>query len=135
MENYEKLARRGLHESMGETQDQRLNNLALGLCSETGEVAGAVLKYQRRYKPGNITIRDVLIEVGDTLWFLANICAELQSDFDEAQRLNISKLSKRYPEKYSIDSTVREPIDAQGAPRTTSYPTPRELCEILWAQD
>ena len=69
----------------------------LGLVNEAGEVAGKIKKVFRD-KDGEISAetRDVLkAELGDVLWYLAQIATELDLLLDEIAESNIAKLRDR----------------------------------------
>jgi NTP pyrophosphatase (non-canonical NTP hydrolase) len=69
----------------------------LGLTNEAGEVAGKVKKIFRD-KDGVIgdAEREALKgELGDVLWYLAQICTELDLSLDEVAGHNIEKLYSR----------------------------------------
>lgn len=69
----------------------------LGLANEAGEVAGKVKKIFRD-KGGVIgeTEREALKqELGDVLWYLSQICTELELTLEEVAAANIDKLASR----------------------------------------
>jgi NTP pyrophosphatase (non-canonical NTP hydrolase) len=69
----------------------------LGLANEAGEVAGKVKKVFRD-KDGKINeeTRDALkAELGDVLWYLAQVATELDLSLDEIAEYNIAKLYDR----------------------------------------
>lgn len=69
----------------------------LGLANEAGEVAGKVKKIFRD-KDGLIGAaeREALrSELGDVLWYLAQVCTELDLTLDEVAAYNLEKLSGR----------------------------------------
>jgi NTP pyrophosphatase (non-canonical NTP hydrolase) len=69
----------------------------LGLTNEAGEVAGKVKKIFRD-KNGQIgpAEREALkSELGDVLWYLAQICTELELSLDEVAEANLAKLLDR----------------------------------------
>jgi len=69
----------------------------LGLSSETGEVAGKIKKIFRD-KGGVIgeAEREALrSELGDVLWYLTQVCTELELSLDDVARANIEKLYSR----------------------------------------
>ena len=69
----------------------------LGLANEAGEVAGKIKKIFRD-KGGVIgdAERDALKgELGDVLWYLAQICTELGLSLDEVAAANLEKLASR----------------------------------------
>jgi len=69
----------------------------LGLANEAGEVAGKVKKIFRD-KGGVIgePEREALKgELGDVLWYIAQVCTELEISLDEVAEGNIEKLYSR----------------------------------------
>ncbi len=74
---------------------------ALGLAGETGEVVEKVKKLMR---DGNITHatqipeekrNEITKEMGDVLWYLAQLGTELGIDLERAAQMNIEKLESR----------------------------------------
>jgi len=69
----------------------------LGLVNEAGEVAGKIKKVFRD-KDGEINAetRDALkAELGDVLWYIAQVATELDLTLDEIAEYNIAKLMDR----------------------------------------
>ena len=69
----------------------------LGLTNEAGEVAGKIKKIFRD-KGGIISDsdRDALKgELGDVLWYISQVCTELEISLDEVAEYNIQKLYSR----------------------------------------
>ena len=70
---------------------------ALGLVNEAGEVAGKIKKVFRD-KEGEISeeTRSALkAELGDVLWYVAQVCTELGLSLDDVAEYNIDKLYDR----------------------------------------
>jgi len=70
---------------------------SLGLAGETGEVCEKIKKVIRD-KGGVIddaTRGEIKKELGDVLWYVANLSAELGLDMAEVAELNIRKLAER----------------------------------------
>lgn len=69
----------------------------LGLANEAGEVAGKIKKIFRD-KNGVISEADrqaLKHELGDVLWYLAQICTELDLTLEEVAEANLEKLFSR----------------------------------------
>lgn len=69
----------------------------LGLVNEAGEVAGKIKKVFRD-KDGQISAdtREALkAELGDVLWYLAQVATELELSLDDIAEANIAKLMDR----------------------------------------
>ena len=70
---------------------------ALGLVNEAGEVAGKIKKVFRD-KDGQIneeTRQALKAELGDVLWYIAQVATELNLSMDEIAEYNIAKLYDR----------------------------------------
>ena len=70
---------------------------ALGLANEAGEVAGKIKKVFRD-KSGEIdaeTRAALKAELGDVLWYVAQICNEIGLPMDEVAQYNLAKLYDR----------------------------------------
>jgi len=69
----------------------------LGLVNEAGEVAGKIKKIFRD-KGGKISDADreaLKYELGDVLWYLTQICTELDLTLEEVAAANLEKLFSR----------------------------------------
>ncbi len=69
----------------------------LGLASEAGEVSGKIKKIFRD-KGGVINAADkeaLQSELGDVLWYISQICTELDISLDAVAEYNIDKLYSR----------------------------------------
>jgi NTP pyrophosphatase (non-canonical NTP hydrolase) len=87
----------------------------LGLANEAGEVAGKVKKIFRD-KDGVIgeTEREALkSELGDVLWYLAQVCTELDLSLDEVAESNLAKLLDRRREADQGDGDNRRHYGTQ----------------------
>ncbi|MEM8951519.1 MAG: nucleoside triphosphate pyrophosphohydrolase family protein [Pseudomonadota bacterium] len=75
----------------------RVTYPALGLASEAGEVAGKVKKVLRDRGGdfGEDQIAAIRDELGDVLWYVATLAADLGIDMDEIASGNIEKLRSR----------------------------------------
>lgn len=82
----------------------------LGLVNEAGEVAGKIKKVFRD-KDGQIdaeTLEMLKSELGDVLWYIAQVCTELDVSLDDVAEYNIAKLYDRLERgKISGDGDIR----------------------------
>ena len=74
-------------------QDKALEYLALKLCGESGEVAEKIGKSIRDNKIVDTT--DLAKELGDVLWYVANLADHLGYDLSEVADMNLVKLADR----------------------------------------
>jgi NTP pyrophosphatase (non-canonical NTP hydrolase) len=69
----------------------------LGLCGESGEVADKVKKVIRD-QGGSFSpevIEGLKLELGDVLWYVAQLASELGLDLDHVAQANLDKLASR----------------------------------------
>lgn len=81
-----------------------LLHATLGISGEAGELLDAVKKsfiYNKELDEVNAKE-----ELGDLLWYIALACRSLDVSFEEIMQMNIDKLTKRYPEKYTDSDAV-----------------------------
>lgn len=74
--------------------EDRIHHACFGLMSEVGEVMGV---FQKTYQGHDLDRHRIMYELGDALWFLADLCGCFDLGLDEVMRANIAKLEKRYP--------------------------------------
>ena len=88
-----------LQELNGENSDiQRLLTAAVGLSAESGELTEIVKKIIFQGKPYNDdNIYHMKRELGDIMWYLAQACMALNTNFNEILEMNVDKLKARYP--------------------------------------
>lgn len=79
-----------------------------GIAAECGEVHGL---YQKVYQGHEIDYDHVKKEVGDLLWFIAELCTAYAWSMEDIAKQNIEKLKARYPEGFSVDNSLHR---AQG---------------------
>lgn len=70
---------------------------ALGLANEAGEVLGKIKKIYRdkggKYEPSDID--SITAELGDVLWYVAQLATELSIDLVDVAEANVAKLRSR----------------------------------------
>ena len=100
-DEYQGLARRTQNKDL--TGEQLLNHALWGLCSEVGEIHGI---FQKHLQGHPMEVLDVRKEIGDTLWFVSELCDALFMDIGQIAEENIEKLKRRYPDGFSEDRSV-----------------------------
>ena len=77
----------------------RLLTAALGISAEAGEFTEVVKKIFLQGKPYNEeNVFHMKRELGDILWYIAQACMALDTNFHDIMEMNYEKLSARYPE-------------------------------------
>lgn len=99
---YQELAMRTLNPALG--KKDMLVNGAMGLCGESGEVIDLVKKHLFH---GHELDREQLIgELGDVAWYLAEAAHALDVDLETVLSRNIDKLRRRYPEGFDSARSI-----------------------------
>lgn len=101
LNEYQALARRTQNHEllMCEKESHALH----GLSGEVGEIHSI---YQKIYQGHNKDYNKIIDEMGDLLWFVAELADALCVSLDHVAEHNIEKLRKRYPEGFSEDRSV-----------------------------
>ena len=97
-EIFQREARRSLRDDL--PYEAMCSNMCMGLAGEMGEVIDIMKKHI--YQGKELDITDVIEEVGDVLWYIANFCNVNNITMDECMESNIKKLRKRYPNGFTV---------------------------------
>jgi len=77
---------------------ERLLTAAVGMSAESGEFTEVVKKMIFQGKPVNEeNLFHLKRELGDIMWYVAQACMALDTDFNEIIEMNVDKLKSRYP--------------------------------------
>lgn len=93
------------------TDERALVVPLLGLASEVGDI---VTQYKKRLRDGeahNLFGHRILEELGDALWYIANIASKLDVSLDEVAISNLAKTQDRWP-RADQGSNVYRLLDA-----------------------
>ena len=71
-----------------------LTNGVLGLAGESGECCDIIKKY--KYQGHSLNRDDLIEELGDVLWYIAETCSGLEVTLEEVAIKNLDKLHSRY---------------------------------------
>ena len=82
-----------------------ISTWGLGIAGEAGDIAGCIKKTFAHKNDQRKGIRE---NIGDTLWYIAMICNFFNWDLQEILQENINKLSKRYPQGFTIEDAQRK---------------------------
>ena len=98
---YQKAALRTANRGAWRSENDQLNNAALGLSGEGGEVADIVKKFL--YQGHDLEKDKLKDEAGDVLWYLALLADALGLTLEQIAERNIEKLEKRYPVAFAAE--------------------------------
>ena len=97
-EIFQREARRSLRDDL--PYEAMCSNMCMGLAGEIGEVIDIMKKHI--YQGKELDITDVIEEVGDVLWYIANFCNVNNITMDECMESNIKKLRERVHNGFTI---------------------------------
>src|SRR6185503_7303958 len=83
----------------GEDAEKGLMVTLLGLAGETGSLLSEYKKWYREgeaYRPFSDQVSE---ELGDILWYLANLASKLNLDLGEVAQENLAKIEDRWPKR------------------------------------
>lgn len=83
---------------MNDANVPKLLTASLGMSAEAGEFTEVVKKIVFQGKPySEENVFHLKRELGDILWYVAQACMALDTNFDELMEMNVDKLKARYP--------------------------------------
>ena len=88
-------------------------HMVLGMQTEAAEIADAYKK-TIAYKK-ELDLVNVKEELGDLLWYIANLCNMHGWDLRDIMQTNIDKLKARYPEKFTEENALNRNLDKERA--------------------
>jgi NTP pyrophosphatase (non-canonical NTP hydrolase) len=83
-------------------------HMVLGMQTEAAEIAD-VYKKHIAYKK-ELDLVNVKEEIGDLMWYIANMCNMHGWDLREILDTNIAKLEARYPEKFTEEQAINRDL-------------------------
>ena len=99
---YQVLAMKTLNKDLDEREV--LINGVMGLCGESGEVIDLVKKHISQGHPLN---KDKIVEeLGDVLWYIAELATILNVTIEDIMKYNINKLSQRYEGGFTVEQSI-----------------------------
>lgn len=99
---YQKLAMKTLNPSL--TKKDMLVNGVMGLNGESGEVIDIVKKHM--FQGHELDKDKIKKELGDVMWYVAEVCDALDLSLDEVMEGNIEKLAKRFKDGFTINESI-----------------------------
>ena len=92
---------------------ETLINACLGLAGESGEVCDMVKKM--RFQGHPLELSDLVLELGDVLWYVAAAASALGVQLDTVGKRNIEKIMKRYPDGFDPERSRHRDEHLEGA--------------------
>lgn len=86
------------------SKKETLSNMIIGIFGESGEVADIVKKHL--YQGHTLDLKHLREELGDVMFYIANLATALKIDMQDVLEENNAKLMARYPEGFSAKRSV-----------------------------
>ena len=99
---YQKLAMKTLNPSLN--KKEILVNGVMGLNGESGEVIDIVKKHM--FQGHELDKDKIKKELGDVMWYIAEVCEALDLNLDEVMEGNIEKLRKRFKDGFTVNESI-----------------------------
>lgn len=101
LNEYQRLAQRT---SNAVTRFVKIENGLLGLFGEGGECADIFKKFM--FQGHGLEREQMVRELGDVLWYVAEVAAGLEVSLEYVAQHNIDKLKARYPEGFDPEKSM-----------------------------
>lgn len=99
----------------------------IGLSGETGELAAAIQRWL--YYGKELDKTNVVEELGDLCWYLAQACRSIGIQLETVMYANIRKLKFRYPERYTDFHAAEENRDRGGEEKVIYQQVEESRCQ------
>lgn len=100
-DEYQAQARRTQNPELND--GERMMHALHGLASEVGEIHGI---FQKAYQGHPTDATAVVDELGDLMWFAAELCDVLGISLEAVARGNVEKLIERYPAGFQAERSL-----------------------------
>lgn len=101
MNEYQQLAQRTANTKL---PSDKIENGLLGLFGEGGKCADTLKKYL--FQEHELDKAHMIEELGDVLWYCAELTCGLGVTLEEVATKNIGKLRRRYPDGFSAERSI-----------------------------
>lgn len=105
MNEYQTLAQRTSNTKT--SKDKEINGL-LGLNGEVGEITDLYKKHL--FQGHSFELTKAVEELGDVLWYIAELATGMGVDLGHVAEVNIGKLKKRYPEGFESEKSINREV-------------------------
>lgn len=105
LDKYQALAQRtSKYKGDPHRMSMQIDNGAKGLCGETGEIMDLLKKHD--HQGHELDIERMIDELGDVLWYVAELASGMGTTLGAVARHNVDKLRKRYPDGFEASRSV-----------------------------
>lgn len=110
LNEYQAIASRTINGNL--TKSETMMHALHEIASECGEIHG---HFQKLYQGHELDENALMLEVGDFLWGIAELCTVNSWNLADVAQANVEKLKKRYHDGFSADRSIhRDDADVEG---------------------
>lgn len=102
---YQRLAARTIDDGL--SPDEQILHSLHGMVGEVGEIHSL---FQKTYQGHIIDHEHLMKEIGDVLWFVAELCTSYGWKMEDIMTMNIEKLKARYPNGFESDKSIHRKV-------------------------
>lgn len=109
IKEYQEKAKRTLAKTADSLTDDL--HMILGMQTESAEIADVYKKHIAYGK--ELDLVNVKEEIGDQMWYIANLCNLHSWDLRDIMDTNIKKLEARFPDKFSQEKALNRDLKTE----------------------
>ena len=99
---FQRVSTRTLNKEL--SKEQQVSNMIFGSNGELGEVTNILKKHL--YQGHRIDKQHLAEEIGDTLFYIVNLCTIYNLDVEDILQANVDKLKKRFPNGFESNRSI-----------------------------
>lgn len=99
---FQRVSTRTLNKEL--SKEKQVSNMIFGANGELGEVTDILKKHL--YQGHRINKQHLAEEIGDTLFYIVNLCTIYGLDVEDILQGNVDKLKKRFPNGFDADRSI-----------------------------
>ena len=99
---FQRVSTRTLNKEL--SKEQQVSNMIFGANGELGEVTDILKKFL--FQGHKLDKQHLAEEIGDTLFYIVNLCTIYNLDVEDILQGNVDKLKKRFPEGFDAERSI-----------------------------
>ena len=99
---FQRVSTRTLNKEL--SKEQQVSNMIFGANGELGEVTDILKKFL--FQGHKLDKQHLAEEIGDTLFYIVNLCTIYNLDVEDILQGNVDKLKKRFPQGFETERSI-----------------------------
>ena len=99
---FQRVSTRTLNKEL--SKEQQVSNMIFGANGELGEVTDILKKFL--FQGHKLDKQHLAEEIGDTLFYIVNLCTIYGLDVEDILQGNVDKLKKRFPQGFETERSI-----------------------------